>query len=231
MSPRAIVDAAAAHGVDWIAITDHNSSRMADVVAREAARRGLSFLYGLELQTQEEVHLLAYFDAAEAAHAFSRKVYDRLPQRANVPELFGDQVVVDDEEQVVAVEDRLLVNSLQLDLETAVEWITSAGGLAVPAHVDRQPYGLVAQLGFIPEGLEFPLAEADGDTLPPTCRRSKLLWSSDAHTPDAIGRRVTRFRVARTTVTEMRRAAAGVGGRGLSVERRAFEPPSERGHA
>ena len=227
MSPRAIVDAAAAHGVDWIAITDHNTSQMADVVAREAARRGLSFLYGLELQTQEEVHLLAYFDGAEAAHAFSRRVYERLPQRANVPELFGDQVVVDDDEQVVAVEERLLVNSLQLDLETAVEWITSAGGLAVPAHVDRQPYGLVAQLGFVPEGLEFPLAEADGDALPPTCRRSKLLWSSDAHTPDAIGRRVTHFRIVRATVAEMRLAAAGVRGRRLSVERRTLVPPRE----
>jgi 3',5'-nucleoside bisphosphate phosphatase len=226
MSPRAIVAAAVARGIDLIAITDHNTARMTDVVAREARAHGLSFLYGLELQTQEEVHLLAYFDDAAAAHAFSDRIYDRLPTRKNAPESFGDQVVVDDEERIVYVEERLLLNSLDLDFESAVAWITTSGGLAVPAHVDREPYGLITQLGFAPEGVELPLAEADGDALPPECGKSKLLWSSDAHWPDAVGRRITVFRIEGPSVAELRLAAAGIGGRSLSVERRAPAAPA-----
>jgi len=220
MSPRAIVRAAAERGIDLIAVTDHNTARMTDVVAREAARQGIAFLYGLELQTQEEVHLLAYFDASPPAHAFADKIYAQLPDRPNVPEAFGDQVAVDDAEKIVYVEPRLLLNSLRLDFETAVAWITDAGGLAVPAHVDREPYGLITQLGFVPPGLDLPLAEADGDELPAACHDSRLVWSSDSHWPEAVGRRVTHFTMNAPSVAELRLAASGAGGRTLSVERR-----------
>ncbi len=137
-----------------------------------------------------------------------------------MPAAFGDQVAVDDNERIVYVEPRLLLNSLRLDFETAVAWITDAGGLAVPAHVDREPYGLITQLGFVPLGLDLPLAEADGDRLPAACHDSRLVWSSDSHWPEAVGRRVTLFRMEAPTVAELRLAAAGMGGRALSVQRR-----------
>lgn len=219
MSPRAIVAAAVARGLDLIAVTDHNTARMTDVVAREAARHGISFLYGLELQTQEDVHLLAYFDDAQRAQRFSERIYDLLPNRDNVAEVFGDQIAVDADETIVYTERRLLLNSLRLGFEAAVEWITSDGGLAVPAHVDREPYGLIAQLGLVPEGVDIPLAEADGDALPPECAGSALVWSSDAHWPEAVGRRTTVFHVEEPTVAELRRAARGEGGRWLRVAR------------
>jgi PHP family Zn ribbon phosphoesterase len=220
MTPRAIVSAAVSRGLDLIAVADHNTMGMVDVVAREASKRGLLFLYGMELQTREEVHLLAYFDHAEAAHEFAARIYERLPERENVPESFGDQVAVDEDERIVYVERRLLLNSLDLELEVAAEWVAAAGGLAVPAHIDRTPYGLIAQLGFFPEGTSFPLVEADGASLPPACRGSALVWSSDAHTPSAVGRRVTVFRIESPTLAELRLAAARAGGRAVSVERR-----------
>jgi len=219
MSPRAIVSAAVARGLNLIAITDHNTSRMTEVVAREAARCGIAFLHGLELQTEEDVHLLAYFEDAATARGFSDRIYDLLPDRANVPDVFGDQVAVDEHETIVCTEHRLLLNSLRLGFEAAVAWVTEAGGLAVPAHVDRVPYGLVAQLGMVPEGLDLPLAEADGDVLPPECRKSALMWSSDAHTPDAVGRRYTVFHIAAPTVTELLKAARSEHGRSLHVVR------------
>ncbi len=217
MSPRAIVEAAARQRLDLIAITDHNTARMTGVVAQAAARHGIACLYGLELQTQEDVHLLAYFDDAQTAQRFSERIYDLLPNRDNVPEVFGDQIAVDEDETIVHTERRLLLNSLALGFEDAVEWISREGGLAVPAHVDRVPYGLIAQLGIVPEGVGLPLAEADGERLPAACAASTLVWNSDAHRPDAVGRRLTVFRVLAPTIDELRRAARGESGRGLCV--------------
>jgi hypothetical protein len=217
MAPRRIVDEAARRGIDLIAVTDHNTAQMCDVVAQAAADRGLSFLYGIELQTREEVHLLAYFDDAASSRSFSEMVYDHLPPLAARPEVFGDQVVVDLDERILRFEPRLLLQSLDLPLEDVVERVLSYEGLPVPAHVTRSPYGMMVQLGLRPPGLHFPLVESDEPALPNALRESALLWGSDAHCPTEIGRRMTRFVIERPSTDEMRRAAAGTGGRSVDV--------------
>jgi hypothetical protein len=221
MSPRAIVGAAKAKGIDLIAVTDHNTAGMVAEVGRAARGQGVEFLPGIELQTQEEVHLLGYFDDVATCLRFAAEIYECLPNRSNDPELFGDQVIVDADETIVAVEPRLLVNALRLSLEEAVARVEAHGGLAVPAHVDRAPYGLIAQLGFFPDGLDFAFVEADGESLPEPRCGSALMWGSDAHAPEAIGSRVTVFRMNAPTIEEMRRAAAGESGRSVTVRQRA----------
>ncbi len=219
MSPRAIVTAAQARGLDLIAVTDHNAAGMVEEVARAGRAVGLRVLPGMELATREEVHLLAYFDDLATCHGFAAEVYALLPDRPNDPRFFGDQVIVDSEETIVRLEPKLLLNALHLTLEEAVVRIAALGGLAVPAHVDRSPYGLVAQLGLLPEGLCFPLVEVDGDSRPPGCGAGAVLWSSDAHAPEEIGSRVTVFRMNDATVDEIGRAALGLDGRSIAVRR------------
>jgi len=223
MSPRAIVAAARGMGLDLISVTDHNTAGMVAEVERAARRGGILFLPGIEIQTREEVHLLAYFDNVTACERFGSEIYEFLPSTPNDPELFGDQVVVDADHTIVRVEPKLLINALRLSLEEAVTRIQTRGGLAVPAHVDRAPYGLLAQLGFLPEGLDFALVEADGEMLPEACRGA-LLWGSDAHALEEIGSRVSVFRMNAVTVEEMRRAAGGDGGRSVTVKRQVDRP-------
>ncbi len=219
MSPRAMVATARANGLDLIAVTDHNAAGMVEEVTRAARTVGLLVLPGIELETREEVHLLAYFDDLASCQGFAAEIYPFLPDRANNPESFGDQVVVDAEETIVYTEPRLLLNALALSLEEAVGRIGDRGGLAVPAHVDRTPYGLVAQLGFGPEGLRFPLVEVDGAFRPKECGPGAVLWSSDAHVPEDIGSRVSVFRMNGPTVEEIRSAALGVDGRSIEIRR------------
>ncbi len=215
MSPQAIVDTALACGLDLIAVTDHNTCAMAEVVARVAAQKGLSFLFGIELQTAEEVHLLAYFDDRAFCSAFSEEIYDFLPDIPNDPEYFGDQVVVDEDEEIVRVEPRLLINSLQLSLEETVARIRVHSGFAVPAHVDRAPFGLLVQLGFFPAELSFPLVEVAGDDVPYQCSPAAILRSSDAHNLEEIGRSATIFTIMGVSLEEIRLAAAGTDGRSV----------------
>ncbi len=215
MSPRVIVEEAIARGLDLIAVTDHNTCAMGETVARLAREHGLCFLYGIELQSQEEVHLLAYFDDARSCTSFSEEVYRFLPDVPNAPGHFGDQVVVDADETIVRVEPKLLLNSLSLTLDELVAWVRAWGGLAVPAHADREGFGIIYQLGFIPSELRFPIIELDEDEIPPGCEGYAVLRSSDAHYPEEIGRRSTLLSLERVSVEELRRAAAGEGGRSI----------------
>ncbi len=218
MSPQAIVNAAVDRGIDLIALTDHNTCAMGPVVAHTAEKAGLAFLYGIELQTSEEVHLLAYFNDASACNALSEEVYAHLPDVKNDPKYFGDQVVVDEHENIIRTEERLLLNSITFSLEDATQRVRAHGGLPVPAHIDRGAFSLLGQLGFFPENVQFPVVEVWGATIPDECEQRVVLRSSDAHEPEQIGRRTTVITMERVSVEEILLAAAGVGGRSIRSE-------------
>jgi len=218
MSPQAIVNAAVNRGIDLIALTDHNTCAMGPIVAHTAERAGLAFLYGIEIQTREEVHLLAYFNDGEACRALSEEIYAYLPDMANDPEYFGDQVIVDEEENIIRTEERLLLNSITLSLEDVTQRVRAHGGLPVPAHVDRTAFGLLGQLGFFPETIAFPIVEVWGAMVPNECAQRAILRSSDAHEPEQIGRRTTVLTMERVNVEEILLAAGGVDGRSIRSE-------------
>ncbi|MCK7493005.1 MAG: PHP domain-containing protein [Comamonadaceae bacterium] len=111
MSPRAIVERALELRLDMIAVTDHNSVENALHASALGERLGLRVVCGMEAQTREDVHLLCLFPNPRAAEAFYGRVYPLLPEVANNPDFFGDQVVVDCEDNIVRTEPRLLLNS------------------------------------------------------------------------------------------------------------------------
>jgi PHP family Zn ribbon phosphoesterase len=215
MSPRRIVESAVKKGIELIAVADHNSASMVDAVAQVATEMGLHFLYGMELQTREEVHLLAYFNDSPACHRLAEALYEVLPDRPNEPAYFGDQVIVDADETILGYERKLLLNSLDLGFDEAVALVRSHGGLPIPAHVDRETFGLIAQLGFVPEGLSFDLVETMTGELPDGFGHAVAICSSDAHQPDQIGRRTTVFEMNDATIEEMVLAARQIEGRSV----------------
>jgi len=216
MAPRRIVEAAISQGIQLIAIADHNSVSMVDIVAQVAADAGLYFLYGIELQTREEVHLLAYFDDSISCHRLADVIYELLPDRRNEPTYFGDQVIADVNETILATEPKLLLNSIDLGFDEAVDLVRAYGGLPVPAHVDRDAFGLMAQLGFVPEGLSFDLVETLTGHLPDGFGDAAAICSSDAHQPSQIGRRTTTFTMKEPTIDEMILAARRIDGRSVT---------------
>ena len=215
MSPRAIVDAALAVELDLIAVTDHNTAAMTPVVEQVARDKGLAYLYGLELHTREDVHLLAYFDDEATCLAFSDEIYALLPDGYEDPYGLGEQVQVDAEENILRYEPKFLVNGLDLSFADATRRINDLGGLAVPAHIDREFFGVLSQMGKLPEGLEFPIIEVRGESSPEICGDAAVLRTSDAHFLNGIGTRVTYITVEELTISELRKAAAGIGGRSI----------------
>ncbi len=200
MSPRAIVEEAKKRGLDLISVTDHNTCDNLVYVEKVAHEEGITLIPGMELQTEEEVHLLAYFETLGGALAFKEEVYPYLPDVKNDPDYFGDQVIVDEHDNIVGVEEKLLINSLLLSLDQCVEMVRSYRGISLPAHVDRETFGIINQLGFVPDYLGFRAVEISRAITPqealskwPELEGYTLVGSSDAHYLDDIGAVVTLF--------------------------------------
>ncbi|NLC55897.1 MAG: PHP domain-containing protein [Armatimonadetes bacterium] len=223
MSPSAIVARAQAVGLDLIALTDHNMAENGAALRTVAARTGLAALYGMELETVEEVHLLCLFDHLEQAMAWQAFVYPRLPAVPNDPDRFGEQVVVNDQEEILRFETRLLANAAAVTLSEACAAVAARGGLAIPAHIDRPAHSLVSQLGFPPAGLKLEAVEVTrfmaANFL--AAHRSwlaalPLVRFSDAHFLEDIGAQRTLFQIEAPTVAEIRLALRGEAGRAIA---------------
>ena len=182
MTPNNIAKMSLLKGLDLIAVTDHNTARQLPAVDKVCRELGLHLLPGMELTTREEVHLLAYCRTLDQALAFSDALYPHLPSIKNRPEFFGDQLVLSEEDEVVGTEEKLLLSALDLGLEALTQRIWDAGGLPVPAHINRGGNGLINVLGFIPPGAHYPALEVSRHLpCPPLPSIHKQLHASDAH--------------------------------------------------
>ncbi len=221
MSPAAMACAARAAGLDAVAITDHNCARNAPAFATACQRQGLQALFGVEATTSEELHVLCLFDHVATAVAFGDALLARLPPIRNRPEKMGDQVVVDIDENILEEIPVYLGGALNLTLTELREALVAAGGLFIPAHIDRSSFSLKSQLGRIPD-LPYDALEVTPDYRPEELpnsggRRDALIYTSDAHYLRDIGRRYIDIECARCDVGSIRRA--------LPAARRMIRPP------
>jgi len=220
MSPKAIVLAAIDKKLDIIGITDHNSTRQCRIVADEAKKANLTCYCGAEVTTREEVHCLAFFENFEKLDLFQQFLEINLPDIENNPDLFGYQVVVNEVEEIVYEEPKLLIAALKQGIEQIEQEVHRLNGIFIPAHVNRSKYSLISQLGFIPPDMKFDALELskhmDTETFLkawPYLKEATFLRSSDAHQPEFIGESFTRLKMKNTDFSEFRMALRKEGGR------------------
>ena len=174
MTPNNLVGMAALSGCQVIAVTDHNSCKNAGAVMRAGEEAGLLVLPGMELCTAEEAHVVCLFETLEGAMAFDGYVYDHMPHVKNKPEIFGQQRILDENDELVGLEENLLLVSSFIGVNEVLALAESFGGVAFPAHVDRDSYSVLASLGAIPPEAGFAAAEVtrgcDLEALTRTCR-------------------------------------------------------------
>lgn len=217
MSPREVVNAAIEKGIGLIGVCDHNSAENVLAVKKAGARNGLMVLGGMEVASSEEAHILVFFDDDDDLLEFQEYIYQHLTGR-NDEHSFGLQVIADDEDGVTGFCDRLLIAATTLSTEAIVAKARAAKGesLVIAAHVDRESFSLIGQLGFIPPALDLDAVEVSARMTAaevkerfPDCRNYPVITSSDAHGPDDIGKRVTWFTVEDGTIAEIRKALTG----------------------
>jgi PHP domain/PHP-associated len=217
MSPRNIAAAAKRKDLDLLGICDHNSAENAAAVAQAAGRLGIRVVPGLEVTSREEVHILALFDEMEAALSLQEQVYSFLPGE-NDEGVFGLQVIASADDDVLGTIGRFLAGATVLSLEDVVGAVHALRGLAVASHVDREGFGIIGQLGFIPDGLPLDALEVSRRLTIEEGRRAfgasrPLVTGSDAHTLEEIGLATMSFRLEAATVKEIGLALRGLGER------------------
>jgi 3',5'-nucleoside bisphosphate phosphatase len=223
MIPPLIIQEALDKGIKIIAISDHNASANVPAVVKAAEGTNITVLPGIEVQTKEEVHVLCLFDTMEQLAGAQNFIDQHLPASLNDPEYFGEQFVVDETGEFVRREHQLLITSIDLSIDCVLAFVESLGGLAIPAHVDRQAFGLLANLGFIPHGVQIDAVEISRNTNAskaheryPQIRGLPLIQSGDAHRLDEIIG-ANAFWIEEPTIAELRMAFRNENGRSMHV--------------
>lgn len=223
MSPPLIIKQAASKGLEIIAICDHNSCENVSAVIEASAGSGIAVIGGMEITTKEEIHILALSGDIKALEAIQQKVYRALEGKNN-PEKFGEQVVVDKDGEPKEINDRMLIGATALSLEETVNLIHKHGALAIPAHIDREGFGIIGQIGFIPKGLPLDGVEIAEAGFKPYTDQYTAICSSDAHRPDEIGKRSSTFIIERADFEEIKKAFRREGGRRIYLSLRGRQP-------
>jgi hypothetical protein len=223
MIPPLIVQKALEIGLNLIAITDHNASENVPAVIKAAEGSELTVLPGMELQTEEEVHVLCLFDTMDQLNGLQEIVDQTLPDIKNNIEFFGEQFIVDHTGEFIRRKERLLINSTKLSFDEAFHTVTELGGLFIPAHVNRQAFGLIDHLGFVPPDLDIDALEIsrhisleEAKTKFPQIKSFPLIQSGDVHyIDDFLG--VNKFLIEKPTIAELKQAFRSINGRCFTV--------------
>ena len=193
MTPSTIVGMASLNGLEVIAITDHNSAKNLPAAKKAADYYNIKLLPGIEVCTAEEVHLLCYFPTIEIALEFSDIIYESLPNIPVDTSIWGEQLIMNEEDEVIGKMDKLLTLASGFDIYEITKMTENLSGIAVPAHIDKETNSLLSIMGFMPHDLNFKVVELMDSSKYPSYVEKGLLpnglsivTSSDAHSIEQL---------------------------------------------
>lgn len=188
MTPYNLVNMAKLLGYNMIALTDHNSCLNCESAMKIGEEIGLVVVPGMELCTVEEIHTVCLFKSLDDAMRFSEFIHSSMPPVENDVRIYGEQRIVDTEDNILGYEDILLTTASNVSIDDLSKTVSEYGGACFPAHLDRASYSILSVLGFLYPELSFKVAEFTKKAfLPqyqekhPLLKGMKILRNSDAH--------------------------------------------------
>ena len=186
-TPNNIAGMAYLSGIKIVALTDHNTTKNCPAFFEAAKRYGIIPVAGLELTTSEDIHLVCLFEKLDSALKFDEYLQERRVLIKNRTDVFGDQLILNGEDEIIGEDEHLLSNATTISLDEAPELIRSFGGICYPAHIDRDANGIIAILGTLPPTPHFECVEIhSGERIPEFKENYGLsdkliIVSSDSH--------------------------------------------------
>ena len=211
--------------LDIIAICDHNSAENVEAAMAVGLKTGITVLPGMEVQSVEEVHIIALFKNLNSVISLQDTVFSNISSEKNDAGFFGEQIIANEFDEVEGYNTKLLIGATQLSLDRVVNRIHELEGLAIAAHVNRETYSIIGQLGFIPENLNLDALEISSNINLETAIKKfpeiegfPVVTSSDAHYLHDIGKAYTTFMIEKPAFDEIKMALEKKGGRDLKIE-------------
>lgn len=188
MTPNNIVNMAMVKGLDIIAVTDHNSAENIEAIMERGRARDMIVIPGMEIESAEEVHMVCLFPDVESVRAMQEKVSAALPTIQNREDVFGEQLIINAKDEQVGKVSQMLITATGMSVEEIFEEVRGLGGVCFPAHVDRDSYSILSNLGAIPEDLDIDMIEISSKCdqtefleRHPELKKYRTVVSSDAH--------------------------------------------------
>lgn len=138
-------------GLKLLALTDHNTAKNCPAFFHAARKYDIIPIAGMELTTSEDVHIVCLFENLEDALSFDKYVEENRMKIKNRPEIFGNQTVMNENDEPIGEVENLLINASSISCDEACSVVSSFGGICYPAHIDREANGIIAVLGTIPD--------------------------------------------------------------------------------
>lgn len=175
-------------GLDVVAITDHSSCKNCPAFFEAAEAVGIVPIAGMELTTEEEIHVLCLFPELSAAMEFDAEVHEALFPIKNDPEIYGNQLIVNSDDEVIGKEEICLINATSIGIYDLNAKVRALGGIIIPAHIDRSAFSIISSLGTLPDDcgfncveIKYPEAENNLKEKYPYISKCNVIYDSDAH--------------------------------------------------
>ncbi len=186
-TPNNLAGMATLNNIQIMALTDHNTTKNCPAFFVACKRYGIIPVPGMELTTAEEIHIVCLFPTLEDAMAFNEEVDARRVHIPNRPDIFGEQLILNGDDEIIGTEADYLTNATEITLEEAPLLVEQHHGVCYPAHIDREANGIIAILGALPETPVFRNVELhfekneEAYTAEYGLKDKRILVSSDAH--------------------------------------------------
>ena len=154
-TPNNVAGMASLCGLNIVALTDHNSCKNCPAFFEAAKKYGIIAIAGMELTTSEDIHIICLFEELSDAMRFSDEVEKYRIPFPNRVDIFGEQMIMDGDDNVIGIEENLLSNATRISVDEVPDLVEKFGGICYPAHIDRQANGIIAVLGTFPENSKF----------------------------------------------------------------------------
>ena len=188
MTPNNIAGMGVLNGLNIMALTDHNTSKNCPAFFKAAKKNGIIPIAGMELTTAEDIHVVCLFKDLDTALDFDGMVDSHRIKYHNRTDIFGNQLILDENDEVIGTEEFFLPNATDISIESVPKIIKDFGGFCYPAHIDREANGIISILGDFPVNSGFTAAEFhDSENTEkynekyPETRNKQIIVSSDAH--------------------------------------------------
>lgn len=186
-TPDSIAGMGEINGLHIMALTDHNSCKNCPAFFKACERHGIVAVAGMELTTAEDIHVVCLFETLKDAMSFDSEISQRRIFYKNRKDIFGEQLILNELDEVIGEEENLLINATTISLDEVPALVERFSGICYPAHIDKQSNSVIAVLGAFPESPEFKFAEIHNRELKDDLERvtnipqSRFIVSSDAH--------------------------------------------------